>query len=500
MERESTLLASVEEVIKAGPDVVIIGSGPAGVAVAEHLYEEAAKLKIVVIERGGILTLTHFNNLFALGRRRTFINRFCEHLWEGDMREGILLPAIGGRGIAAGAHLRRFDSVDFNLWPDGIWPQAVITALEKWYPVAETRRRVFKGDPQGTAQDWAKEKLATLAPAFPALGIDVTDTGRVQIMRGYDSSASRLWQLLLRDHLSSEPRRFWVIPHTYATRFGWNGCLINSLDCIHDGLEKQRVQITACAFVLAASPVESARIILNSGLDRDVPAAGCYLADHIWHRARITVEAFEAKGLENEGINLIIAPQRDDCESLSGRFQVHLHGEQEDGLMVIDIGGFAAMNPNPGNAVTLAGVKDRFNTPKAQTRLKLALEDCSRGERLSDRILEVAGLLGVKEFITDRFPPEPFQPQYVKEKRIQIMPLGQSYHEAGTLRMGDNRSTSATDSQGKFHGTDNLYIADASLFPSIGIANPMLTITALGYHVADSLVQALSVRQALASA
>ncbi|SRR5216684_1173300 len=492
MEHESRLLASIDEVIKAEPDVVIIGSGPAGVAVAEHLYEEDSELKVAVIERGSILALTHFNNLFTLDKRGPFIDRFCEHPWEGDMRAGMLLPAIGGRGIAAGAHLRRFDSIDFNLWPDGVWPRVVVAALEKWYPVAEARRRVYKGDPQGSAQDWAKEKLGRFSPGFPPLGVDFTDIGRFHIGRGFDSSAVRLWHLLLRDHLEAAPRRLWVVPNTHAIRFTWDDSFISTLECIHENFENPRIPITARAFVLAASPIESARIILNSGLDRDVPAAGRYLADHVWCRAKMIVKA---RGFDNEGINLIITPQGDDRGDRSSRFQVHLRGEKNDGVMTVDVGGFAAMDPSPGNAVALSGTRDRFNVPKAQTRLQPSPDDHCRVDRMCDRILEVAELLNAEKFITDQFPQDAFKPQYVKGNRIHKMPPGQSYHEAGTLRMGENLSTSATDSQGKFHSIDNLFIADASLFPSVGIANPMLTVTALGYHVADFLVQTRNTRE-----
>jgi len=92
---------------------------------------------------------------------------------------------------------------------------------------------------------------------------------------------------------------------------------------------------------------------------------------------------------------------------------------------------------------------------------------------------------------TDReFPLEAFEPRYSHNGRIQVMPAGRSYHEAGTLRMGKDSIASVTDVTGKIHGVQNLYVADAALFPSVGIANPMLTVTGLAYHVADALLRA----------
>ena len=68
---------------------------------------------------------------------------------------------------------------------------------------------------------------------------------------------------------------------------------------------------------------------------------------------------------------------------------------------------------------------------------------------------------------------------------------GRSYHEAGTLRMGSTAEESVTDAHGCVHGIDNLFVADAAVFPCTGAANPMLTVTALAYRLADRVVSML---------
>ena len=60
--------------------------------------------------------------------------------------------------------------------------------------------------------------------------------------------------------------------------------------------------------------------------------------------------------------------------------------------------------------------------------------------------------------------------------------------------MDTTKDTSVTDSWGQVHGT-NLFLADAALFPCVGIANPMLTITALAYRVADRVAAATQAKQ-----
>ncbi len=48
----------------------------------------------------------------------------------------------------------------------------------------------------------------------------------------------------------------------------------------------------------------------------------------------------------------------------------------------------------------------------------------------------------------------------------------------GGMRMGDDPATSVTDGVGRYHGLENLYVADGSTFPTSGAHNPTLTIMA----------------------
>ena len=58
------------------------------------------------------------------------------------------------------------------------------------------------------------------------------------------------------------------------------------------------------------------------------------------------------------------------------------------------------------------------------------------------------------------------------------IPIGGTAHQAGTMRFGTDPATSVLDLDCKAHELDNLYVADASFFPSIGAVNPTLTIIA----------------------
>jgi choline dehydrogenase-like flavoprotein len=69
----------------------------------------------------------------------------------------------------------------------------------------------------------------------------------------------------------------------------------------------------------------------------------------------------------------------------------------------------------------------------------------------------------------------------------QNVPIGGTAHQAGTARFGTNSATSVLDLNCKAHELDNLYVVDASFFPSIGAVNPTLTIIANSLRVADRL-------------
>ncbi|MDQ6954237.1 MAG: GMC family oxidoreductase [Mariprofundaceae bacterium] len=67
-----------------------------------------------------------------------------------------------------------------------------------------------------------------------------------------------------------------------------------------------------------------------------------------------------------------------------------------------------------------------------------------------------------------------------------------SHHPCGTTCMGTHHKTSVVDAQCKTHDHDNLYIAGSSVFPTIGTANPTLTIAALALRMAEHLIKRIN--------
>ena len=64
-------------------------------------------------------------------------------------------------------------------------------------------------------------------------------------------------------------------------------------------------------------------------------------------------------------------------------------------------------------------------------------------------------------------------------------------HVSGTCRFGDDPETSVLDRNNRAHSLSNLYVVDASFFPSSGGTNPSLTIAANALRVAGAINQQL---------
>jgi choline dehydrogenase-like flavoprotein len=67
--------------------------------------------------------------------------------------------------------------------------------------------------------------------------------------------------------------------------------------------------------------------------------------------------------------------------------------------------------------------------------------------------------------------------------------VGTTFHDAGTLWMGDDPDNSVTDVNGHFYHVTNAYCADQGLFTTVGSANPVLTGVTLARKVAEDIVR-----------
>lgn len=79
------------------------------------------------------------------------------------------------------------------------------------------------------------------------------------------------------------------------------------------------------------------------------------------------------------------------------------------------------------------------------------------------------------------------QPFLLDNLKVQ-QGVGTTFHDSGTLWMGDDPDSSVTDVNGHFHHVTNAYCCDQALFTTVGSANPVLTGLGLARKVAAEIV------------
>jgi choline dehydrogenase-like flavoprotein len=139
----------------------------------------------------------------------------------------------------------------------------------------------------------------------------------------------------------------------------------------------------------------------------------------------------------------------------------------------IDITGPVQEIPTPDARVTIdTTVRDRFGVPVARLSGKVHAETVRTAAYMHGKAREWLAAAGVERQWGN--PPNPG--------------LSAGQHQAGTCRMGDDPASSVTDRNGKIHGISNLYVADGSLHVTNGGFNPVLTILANAYRIAEGIV------------
>jgi len=131
--------------------------------------------------------------------------------------------------------------------------------------------------------------------------------------------------------------------------------------------------------------------------------------------------------------------------------------------------------PDPENRVLLGDSRDRFGLLRANLRWRWNRVDVDSALRSQNLFSQAIAAAGVGEVTPERRDGKP------------VLELPGTHHHLGTTRMHPDPTLGVVDQHGLVHGTNNLYIAGGSVFPTGGFANPTLTIVALALRLADHL-------------
>lgn len=134
--------------------------------------------------------------------------------------------------------------------------------------------------------------------------------------------------------------------------------------------------------------------------------------------------------------------------------------------------------PHPENRVTLSSRRDALGQPRLTLHWRWRMEDEVRRRQVVSSMaaaLEASGA-GRVDRASATLNPD-------------------AHHHAGTTRMHPTPELGVVDGDLRVHGTANLWVAGASVFPTSGMANPTLTAVALALRLAHHLSFAFATQE-----
>jgi choline dehydrogenase-like flavoprotein len=162
--------------------------------------------------------------------------------------------------------------------------------------------------------------------------------------------------------------------------------------------------------------------------------------------------------------------------------------------------------PNPGSSwIDLSAETDEFGMRRAYVHLKTTQVDDELWNEMDQAMYRIAAALGQEPKSKD--PPDKSRTEFwfdgswidAKAAKDRVTggklkteqgirdSLGTTYHESGTMWMGEAPFSSPTDGRGRFRHVANAYCADQSLFTRGGSANPVPTGLTLARGVAAAI-------------
>ncbi|MFP3123762.1 GMC family oxidoreductase [Ectobacillus funiculus] len=453
-------------------DVLIVGTGAGGGAALWRLMQQLGNSgkRIGIVERGGLLLPTHALNIATMDIDRSW--EYKESVAKHPSNYlSLQVYALGGRTLFWSLTSLRMPVSQIARWP------VQIKEMDIYYSIAEKVMNV--------TQNLTREASLTQIllnrlqkNGYPdamdePVAVNLEPVNRYGVINSNPAFSSIIFLAQALNYpfdLAIHARVVEVLTENNRTL----GVKVMTPDKKSHFLKAKNV-------VLSASTFGTTQILLNSGFQGR--AIGHYLTNH--SRVVATGKVSRNEFPEVLGPLRILVPGKEDRP-----YQIQARGPgnfswvqhlkqplQEEW----DISFFASgeVETRFDNQVTLDPIKrDEYGVPE----IKIDFSYSERDEAVIQQMAE-----GVKLAALAMNTPLVSS----NSQSVYVMPPGQEIHEMGTCRMGEDPSTSATDRYGQIHGVKGLYVADNSVIPISGTANPTLTTVALAIRTADYIAQQL---------
>jgi choline dehydrogenase-like flavoprotein len=524
---------------------VVVGGGMYGAYCATKIYRRHPGKRVLLLDAGPYLVPEHVQNLGRIGLNvpapiapgadpRVPRELVWGLPWRGNVDFPGLAYCTGGKSLYWGGWCPRLTADDLRHWP-----ASTAAYLESAYLEVESEIGVVPATDfiAGDLYTTLFEAFASAAAVTPGFETGIGDRGAevaplavqgdspVSGLFSFDkySSLPMLMDAVREDVAASggrdADRRLFVVPLTHVLRAHAVDGVVTGIDVDAAG-RPESLQISPdCAVILAASAVETTRLALGSF---PTPLMGRNLMAHVRSdftarirrtalpplpehvqtgalllrglvpagRFHIQITASTSQGGSDEllfrmlpDMDLLerqLANTDPDWITVTLRCVGEMHGDRTSEI------------PDPDKSwINLSPHEvDEYGIARAYLHLTLDPRDEQVWEAMDGAALAIAQAVS----------GSPDQIQYLYDNVWQAQPfpldrpfpewhrgLGTTYHESGTLWMGDDPATSVTDPVGRFHHLRNAYACDQSLFPTVGSVNPVLTGLTLARQLAERI-------------
>ena len=523
--------------------VVVVGAGMYGAYCAVEAYRHHPTKRILLLDAGRVLVSEHVQNLGRIGlgvpgailpQNDPGVAR--ELVWGLPWRGNVEFPGLayctGGKSIYWGGWCPRLTAGDL-----AGWPKMAAQYLDDHYVDVESDTGVQPATDfiSGEVYVALRDQIVAAAAAIPnietALGhngvevapLAVQGSAPVSGLFSFDkySSVPVLFDTIREDVAGGNDanRRLFLVPAVHVVRLHADGGAVHAIEVDVSGRREFLSMPPGAAVILAASAIESTRLAL---LSFPSPLMGRNLMAHVRSdfTVRIRRSAFPplpvhvqtgavlVRGLVPSGrfhLQVTASTSRAGSDDLLFRMipdvdllEQHVANADPDWLTVTlrAIGEMQGDRTSVIPSATTSSINlsphesDEFGVPRAYVHLVLGPADTQIWQAMDQAAVTLAqALAGTPaniQYLYDggwRTQPFPLDRPFPEWHRG----LGTTYHESGTLWMGDDPATSVTDPSGRFHHMLNAYACDQSLFPTVGSVNPVLTGLTLARRVAEQL-------------
>lgn len=468
---------SAERMAETEYDVLIVGSGAGGGAALWRLCERwrNSGYKIGIVERGPNFLQTHVANIATIDavNFRVYAPPEIMDLIGGRLHDysGMkLVYSLGGRTLIWGGISPRIP--DYEIAAD--WP-VPIDEMRMYYNIAEevmtvTREYARESSLTQVLLERLRDNGFTNAEEIPvAADLLATRMGRVR-SNVFFSSIVFLARALGR-------RPFDLALNAYVAQVLTEGGRAAGVKVMTPDLRSHTIR--AKTVIMAASTLQTPRILLNSGIPGR--AIGRYLTNHSYLIATAYLSSYGFP--EPLGVIGIVVPETENRP-----YRLQLQGPEQffnyqyepkpvkDEWGISFYGASGKVESRYENRVYVdPGRLDRYGMPELGVDFSYSAKDEAIIQEMYRYIIRASDAMQIRIARLEGVPA------------ICLMPPGADNHDFGTCRMGDDPLTSATNRYGQIHGVEGLYVADNSVLPSLAAANPTLSTVALAIRTADHI-------------